>query len=267
MVRISVSPQRLARDSCDCSDLKAESSFILRRAELNRREPQDDESAMAAWSIRQVAVYSRLEVGSKLKSMFVLITPSRKAEEQLATCLDQVISEEMKATPWNVQRLLVGDSLRGWMDYMACLEKQLKIQVSCMNFTLTPLKFAIMSRTNVSRQSNRIVCAKVGSENDHLSSLTDFNITFIDRQELKDLEDRVLDLQVILPSMMKTVARIRDEIKGCSIRIGVTEDERYDMEQIIDEFEEYVREAETHVERAKVLQDKVKSAAKLVRSY
>jgi hypothetical protein len=44
----------------------------------------------------------------------------------------------------------------------------------------------------------------------------------------------------------------------------MTEDERYVVEQTIDEFEEYVREAETYVERAIVLQDSAKSTAKLV---
>jgi hypothetical protein len=64
--------------------------------------------------------------------------------------------------------------------------------------------------------------------------------------------------------MQKTVARIRDEIKCSCIDSGMTEDERYNVGQIINEFDEYIRDVEMHVERAKVLQDRAKSTAKLV---
>lgn len=136
-------------ENCEIVLTRAESCFILRRAELNRRDPQDGECAMDAWSIRQTAVYSRVELSSNPRSMFFLIAPSKNVEEQLALCLDRGTSDELKIAPQNVQQILVGDSLRGWMDYMACLEKQLKIQVSYRSSTLSPLLYTIMRRTDL----------------------------------------------------------------------------------------------------------------------
>ena len=64
--------------------------------------------------------------------------------------------------------------------------------------------------------------------------------------------------------MLKTVTRIRNEIQISSLKTEMTADERFEVEQTIDEFDEYVRDAETHVERAKILRDRAKSTAKLV---
>jgi hypothetical protein len=108
---------------------------MLRRVELNGRATIKGESE---WSIRQTAVYHKLkssnqEAGSnklEFDSTFLLIAPSENAEWQMGRYLNQCTSENVGIpSPWNIHRILIADSLRGWMDYMATLEARLKRQV------------------------------------------------------------------------------------------------------------------------------------------
>jgi hypothetical protein len=119
-------------------------AYMLRRAELKEREVTEGDSP---WSIRQTAIYYRLESRTKAislpkekqssiisagcRSTFLLIAPSKNVEQQFAETLDQtVIPAQTPLSAWNTHRILIADSLRGWMDYMAYLERRLKHQVS-----------------------------------------------------------------------------------------------------------------------------------------
>lgn len=99
---------------------------------------------------------------------------------------------------------------------------------------------------------------------ENLAPLTDFNINFADRQELKNLEDEVLDLQVILSTMQKTIARIQNHCKKSCLSLKKTKSEEMQLEMIIDEFDEYIVEAEALLDRSKVLQRKSQSTSQLV---
>lgn len=118
--------------------MMVESTCILCRAELSYREPGEGQSP---WSIRQTSVYLRLSTTpnppksllptskalSKLpKSTFILIAPSWNIEAQLAKSLEINKLDEWAIGLWNIYQLLVANSLRGWMDYMAYLEEGLR---------------------------------------------------------------------------------------------------------------------------------------------
>ena len=105
--------------------------------------------------------------------------------------------------------------------------------------------------------------ADVGSEKENLSPLN-FTINFGDRQELKILEDSIIDLDVILPTMLSTILRIREQCKERNETVNRGEDEKCCLEQIMEEFDEYVREAEVLVKRAKTLKETARSTAQLV---
>jgi hypothetical protein len=107
------------------------------------------------------------------------------------------------------------------------------------------------------------VLADVGSEKENLSPLN-FTINFGDRQELKILEDSIIDLEVILPTMLSTIIRIREQCKKCNETVSLEEDEKCFLEQVMEEFDEYVREAEMLVKRAKTLKETARSTAQLV---
>lgn len=116
---------------------------MLRRVELKNREVLEGDSL---WSIRQTAVYNRLQckgyicgisdneqsslIPPECRSTFLLVSPSENVELRFAECLEQATeAEESPLSIWNMHRILISDSLRGWMEYMAYLEKRLKHQV------------------------------------------------------------------------------------------------------------------------------------------
>jgi hypothetical protein len=110
---------------------------MLRRVELKNREVTEGDSI---WSIRQTAVYQRREPCVQLqqnriapvesRSTFLLVSPSKNVELQISEYLDETTGIGAPLSVWNTHRILIADSLRGWMDYMAYLEKRLKHQVS-----------------------------------------------------------------------------------------------------------------------------------------
>jgi hypothetical protein len=113
-------------------------------------------------------------------------------------------------------------------------------------------------------QSDEIVLATVGTNKVNLSPLTDFDINFEDRQELKIIEDYVLDLQIILPTMLDSITGVRDQCALYLISFVDEDQERHEIEAILAEFNEYIGEVKMHIERAKILKDKSKSTAQLV---
>jgi hypothetical protein len=117
---------------------------MLRRVELKEREVAEGDSP---WSIRQTAIYHRLEpraqaislpkqeqssaVLTECRSTFLLVAPSKNVELQFVETLHQTTTPaQTPLSAWTTHRILIADSLRGWMDYMAYLEQRLKHQVS-----------------------------------------------------------------------------------------------------------------------------------------
>jgi hypothetical protein len=110
------------------------------------------------------------------------------------------------------------------------------------------------------------VLADVGPEKENLSPLN-FNINFGDRQALKILEDSIIDLGIILPLMLNTIKKIREQFKNSNARdIGMEKSKEEDSfhEQVMEEFDEYIEETEMLVQRAKSLKETAKSTARLV---
>jgi hypothetical protein len=105
--------------------------------------------------------------------------------------------------------------------------------------------------------------ADAGTKKDNLSPL-DVIINFSDRQELKEREDAVADLAIILPTLQNTISRVAWQARKCCNPAEMTAEQKYEFEQCIDEFEEYSIEASTLVERANALKQRADSTAKLV---
>lgn len=64
--------------------------------------------------------------------------------------------------------------------------------------------------------------------------------------------------------MLNTVIRLCDQCKKCCERHCKKGEGKCDCEQIIEEFDEYVKEVEMHAERAKILRERSKSTSQLV---
>ncbi|PKY07200.1 hypothetical protein P168DRAFT_90161 [Aspergillus campestris IBT 28561] len=209
-----------------------EITYVIRRVERNNRPVKNGE---CPWSIRQTGIYHRLAyeaVGSQHKSTFILVAPSSIVDDEITKSLAQHHCADGVMNPaFAVHERLVLDSLRGWMDYMAWLESEVK------------------------QDSNRVIVSKMGTHEIH------FNAN--DRQRLKQLEDYITDMMVILQTMADTIARIRTSCqRHCQMSCG--DSSSCSCSYTIDEFEEYATEAQLYLNRAKVLKARVKSTAQLL---
>ena len=119
------------------TNFRLELSYVLRRAEDNGREENEDES----WSIRQTAVYHKFTRGlveaDDRKSMFLLVAASSHAEDLYNQYLQNSVSDERQITAWNLHRILIADSVKGWTGYLASLEKRLTEKVSLQHMSPT----------------------------------------------------------------------------------------------------------------------------------
>ncbi|KAH7323474.1 hypothetical protein BKA65DRAFT_555156 [Rhexocercosporidium sp. MPI-PUGE-AT-0058] len=239
---------RRSRDRRSPGNVTSEMAYVLRRAELNGRSGAEGESP---WSIRQTAVYHRLSdttLGSKClsRSVFLLVAASQNVKWQFGKSLDRPTSGQgSQLSGWNAHRILIADSLSGWADYMAYLGHKLK------------------------EQTDRAILATVGQATEPVASSLEFKIKFDDRQELKLVEDQVLDLQVIFPGLVDVVSGVKEScerfLSASSSRLP--QDEKLEAEEIIYEMEEYCKEAKILTERAKILTARAVSSARMVSDF
>ena len=110
-----------------------ELAYMLRQVDRHGRALLAGQSP---WSIRQTAVYCQFistgrsrDLTRKPKLTFMLIAPSKSAKKQVSSLLEYEITNEYAILPSKIHLLLVADSLKGWTDYMAWLETQLKVLV------------------------------------------------------------------------------------------------------------------------------------------
>jgi hypothetical protein len=93
--------------------------------------------------------------------------------------------------------------------------------------------------------------------------LTNITINFINRQNLKILEDYIIDLQAILPTLLGTVIGIGEQCRKWCIRHHKSM-QKCDCAQMLEYFDDHAREVEGHVKRAEALRERAKSTAQLV---
>jgi hypothetical protein len=108
------------------------------------------------------------------------------------------------------------------------------------------------------QKSDRITLADVGKCKP--AGLIDFNINFEDRQELKMLEDMVLNLQIMLRSTINTISTLLCHYSKMVItdETGTTED------SAIVRFRELLDEATLCNAKAETLHKKVEGVSSLV---
>ncbi|KAF5876967.1 uncharacterized protein Bfra_001325 [Botrytis fragariae] len=219
--------------------------YVIRQVELNGR------GGTNPWSIRQTAVYhgrkhdgiSALPVSIKsTPSVLLIIAPTSNAEMRMTAYLEERAADKRQTLSWNLHRLVVSDSLSGWPDYMASLEARLR------------------------EQTNLIICAPDDMEEEPSS---EHGIGFGSRQELKVLEDFVLDLLMILRTKVETITGLRDQCKEYANEFGkqMEIEERASHYLILREFDEYVKDAESYLGRAKDLRDRIQSTVTLLSDF
>ncbi len=99
------------------------------------------------------------------------------------------------------------------------------------------------------------------SETEQLSPLMDLKLNFVDRQRLKMIEDKILDLLIIFESLKNTVSQLQ---KQC--RAHCLQDRCLDCacSMIIDELGEQIHEVEVNMKKTEILYKRAQGTAKLV---
>ncbi|KAF2135486.1 uncharacterized protein K452DRAFT_239282, partial [Aplosporella prunicola CBS 121167] len=219
-------------------------SYVLRRAELNHRKLEEGQ---IPWSIRQTAVYHRLDRQSgtlplfsfpsnEQRSSFVLISPSKRVDERVGQLLKQAQSDRRARTPGVWHSLLVSDSIKGWQGYIAWLEEDVKAR------------------------SDQITFAPVGYPKGD-----GFRFSVEDRQALKVVEDSIIDLQIILSTLMENILGIRSYCRRCcGIYCGKESGNDCGCKSVADEFDQYASEVSLFLTRASILRSRVISIQNLV---
>ncbi len=78
------------------------------------------------------------------------------------------------------------------------------------------------------------------------------------------VEDQVLDFDLIISTMQDSCLRMQEQCLDFAATSFMTDEETWELEAIIGEFDEFAREAKMLSERAIILKAKAKSTAKLV---
>jgi hypothetical protein len=65
----------------------------------------------------------------RYRSVFLLISPSKSFERHLELCADASGTEEHAMSWQNILRLLVLDAMKGWQEYIAWMDGEIKEQV------------------------------------------------------------------------------------------------------------------------------------------
>lgn len=106
--------------------------------------------------------------------------------------------------------------------------------------------------------------SEVESESVRSSPLKKCGVEFIDRQRLKRIEDKILDLIIVFESMHKTLSKMKRE---CGRRCLKEHCRECMCLGIMDEFEEQIYEVEINSKKAKVLHKLAQGTAHLVFIY
>lgn len=115
------------------------------------------------------------------------------------------------------------------------------------------------------KKTERVFLARVDNGDEKLSPLVNFPINFQDRQRLKVLEDRVLDLKIIFDSLLHTIECIKRQCSKAHKRdCEQCDSESCDFEGIGAEFEEQIQEVKVNQNKIETLQLRVQGTAGLV---
>jgi len=187
----------------------------------NRKDP---------WSVRQTAIYHKYE---KEMGTWILISPSKQAKAKI---IENINLEKLKTgvkNPFELHVVLLDTALANWRWYIKSLVEQ------------------------VTEHSSRIVTATVGKGQ---LGLIDFEINFEDRQNLKSVEDKILDLLTIFESTTDTISTLLEEYEY--MRHG---SENTYRDPIVLKLRGKLREVNLYQKKAATLHKKIQGTASLVR--
>ncbi|TVY81366.1 Serine/threonine-protein kinase dkf-1 [Lachnellula suecica] len=221
-----------------------ECAYGFRYVELNHRKGLVSPESLDydPWSVRQMAVYQQYN-SSMDRLTFVLIAPSKKARERLHAAVRRSIDSKRCLNAFDLHRILISTLHENWRLYIRSLDKLLTEQASdCVI-------------------SDPVMLAHVRSEHEKLSPLTDFTVNFIDRQRLKRIEDKVLDLVIVFESLYNTLSKLQ---RQCQLHCVEARCKDCSCSITIEEIEEQMNEVQQNLKKVEALHKKAQGTAHLL---
>ncbi|KAH7386569.1 hypothetical protein BKA64DRAFT_646116 [Cadophora sp. MPI-SDFR-AT-0126] len=208
---------------------KHKCAYSFRYAVLNyRTDTEDPLPDYDRWSIRQTVVYQQYD-SHKDRAMFLLVSPSVVSRHRIEeSILSKSAGPTRQVHPFELHHILISTHHDNWRHYIRDLETYLR------------------------RQCDRVTLSNV---NGHLT------MPFLDRQRLKMIEDKILDLKIIFDSLLNTIKRLR---RQCEIGYLKGMPSEFLVHSIIDDLEEQMQEIELNVKRVEVLHLKAQATAQLI---
>ncbi|KAK0111784.1 hypothetical protein ONS96_001053 [Cadophora gregata f. sp. sojae] len=214
-----------------------ECAYGFRYAVLNhRKEAMEDNPDYDPWSIRQTAIYQQYD-REKSRVMVILISPPETSRKLLERNIQSHHDKKTKLNPFDLHRILISNLHENWRLYIRDLEKLLK------------------------QQSDRVTLTQVQNETENLSPLANFPINFVDRQRLKVMEDKILDLKIVFESLYNTVTKLQ---RQCQIHCLGSSCPQCICNNIIEEFEEQKHEIKVNMKKADILHQRSQGTAQLL---
>lgn len=109
------------------------------------------------------------------------------------------------------------------------------------------------------KQSRPIYVATVGDEHD-AKSLTNYKFSLQDRQDLYRFEEYISTLQIILPTMLENIIRVRDVYQEWCFEHSLSRDHL----GLLVEFDEHISDVKRDIQRVEVLKERLQSTIRLV---
>ncbi|PMD46644.1 hypothetical protein L207DRAFT_577491 [Hyaloscypha variabilis F] len=188
------------------------------------------------WSIRQTAVYQQYQ-SSTNKMVFVLISASDPAKKNLEAAITHAQYQGKQLNAFELHRVLISSLQGNWRLYIRGLEEALKVQ------------------------SDRVTLAEVQSAAQPMSRYPDLDLSFLDRQRTKRIEDKILDLQVMLDSLLDTLSKLRRQwAKNCLCNSPAD----CACALLIEELEEQMSETRLQMKRAEILHKRVQGITQIL---
>ncbi|KAI9801453.1 MAG: hypothetical protein M1833_002685 [Piccolia ochrophora] len=172
------------------------------------------------------SVYHR-HCPSTNENIWILIAPSKSMETKMNSYLER-LSESFQLVPFEMHLVLIDCAIANWRRYMAELTEE------------------------INQQSDMVVLANVGKEK--LGTSIDLNIDFADRQRLKQLDDRVVDILVMHDATLDTVSNL----------LGQCSDLDCGSSAFTQALSEQLRELELNKHKAEALYKKLEATARLL---
>ncbi|TVY57550.1 hypothetical protein LCER1_G002864 [Lachnellula cervina] len=224
--------------------LKPKCAYGFRYVELNHRKGSNLENPdYDPWSVRQTAVYQQYN-SSMDRIAIVLISPSKKTRKILGLAVQRCLEEKKSLNAFDLHQIIISTLHGNWRLYVRSLERLLMSQSE--NVTLTPVR----------------------SEDVRWTPSTDISIKFIDRQRLKQTEDKILDLKIIFESLYNTLSKLQ---KQCQIHCVESRCNEWDNEctcsRTVEELEEQMNEAQVNLKKVEVLHKKAQGTAHMLTDW